>query len=397
MVTCLPDSQVYAKQLLLKRHGYPLWVPEPYGNSVAYRTKGVRIGDVGYVTPDGAFETLFNLRAARTDPINSRGVPEGFEQFMVPEDDIVHIPNYHQSNSSITSASAKKRTISCEGTTPGISTGGVGVGAGAQFTWDSSEGAILHLPDGASRIISPAELFRDTALHSAKNWYKFANVTLRRGVHNGALYLVTGFDKSRSWMVGSFSDASSDSRASLTLDVACFGGARVSYSYAWETSSPAVFRTGPTQSVVDSCDALSPHRTAILRDDEIFHADAPGGQNQCVFLRGYRIMLRTNPVSSMLGISTKVSVDSILNTSPKNIFQPTAKSPFTLSGSMPSAYNDNVSSGGSKTIDSPEPRDEVILEQYPDISVPYHPSNAINAYLLNTVSDKPEGISWSMY
>lgn len=121
MVTSLPDAQVYARQLLLKRHGYPLWVPEPYGNSVAYRTKGVRIGDVGYVTPDGAFETLFNLRAAAADPINFRGVPEGFEQVVVPEEDIVHIPNYHQSNSTVTSASAKKRNLNVELATPDLS------------------------------------------------------------------------------------------------------------------------------------------------------------------------------------------------------------------------------------------------------------------------------------
>ena len=49
----LSDAEVYARQLLLKRHGYPLWYPEPYGYSVVYRTKGVRIGDVGYVCYPG--------------------------------------------------------------------------------------------------------------------------------------------------------------------------------------------------------------------------------------------------------------------------------------------------------------------------------------------------------
>ncbi|KAH0588260.1 hypothetical protein H2248_006968 [Termitomyces sp. 'cryptogamus'] len=66
-------SVVYARQLLPKRHGYPLWIPEPYGNSLPYRTKGVRIGDVGYVTEDGAFETLFNVRASPSNLVNYRG------------------------------------------------------------------------------------------------------------------------------------------------------------------------------------------------------------------------------------------------------------------------------------------------------------------------------------
>ncbi|KAG6881230.1 hypothetical protein C0993_002288, partial [Termitomyces sp. T159_Od127] len=111
---------VYARQLLPKRHGYPLWVPEPYGNSVSYRTKGVRIGDVGYVTEDGAFETLFNLRASPTDPINYRGVPEGFEQIRIPSEDIVHISNFHLPEGIVTSANTKKRAVNLELSVPEI-------------------------------------------------------------------------------------------------------------------------------------------------------------------------------------------------------------------------------------------------------------------------------------
>jgi hypothetical protein len=56
--------------------------------------KGVRIGDVGFVTDDGYFKTLFNVRASVYDPINRRGVPEGFEQIHLHEDDIEVVPNY---------------------------------------------------------------------------------------------------------------------------------------------------------------------------------------------------------------------------------------------------------------------------------------------------------------
>jgi hypothetical protein len=103
----LNDAQVYASQLLLKRHGYPLWVPEPYGYSVAYRTKGIRIGDVGYVTQDGGFETLFNIRASAQDPVNRRGVPENFEPVDIGEYDIIHTPHYHERGGVVTSMSAQ--------------------------------------------------------------------------------------------------------------------------------------------------------------------------------------------------------------------------------------------------------------------------------------------------
>jgi len=56
----LSDAQVYARQFLPIRHGYPLWCPESYGHPVGYHTKGVRIGDATDVTcrlRDGGFQT----------------------------------------------------------------------------------------------------------------------------------------------------------------------------------------------------------------------------------------------------------------------------------------------------------------------------------------------------
>jgi hypothetical protein len=83
-----------------------LYIPEPSGNSAVYRTKGVRIGDVGFVTDDGSFKTLFNLRASVHDPINMRCVPDGFEQINLQEDDIEVIPDYFESGRIIASVTA---------------------------------------------------------------------------------------------------------------------------------------------------------------------------------------------------------------------------------------------------------------------------------------------------
>jgi hypothetical protein len=40
--------------------------------------KGVSIGDVGLITPDGAFDYLFNICLPSDDPVNINRVPENF-------------------------------------------------------------------------------------------------------------------------------------------------------------------------------------------------------------------------------------------------------------------------------------------------------------------------------
>lgn len=62
-----------------KRVGFPLWFPEPGRRlPVEYRMKGVSIGDVGLITPDGAFDYLFNICLPSDDPVNINRVPENF-------------------------------------------------------------------------------------------------------------------------------------------------------------------------------------------------------------------------------------------------------------------------------------------------------------------------------
>ena len=76
------DSHIFAEELLVKKHGYPLWRPDPrcWGDDVPteYIVSGVRIGDVGVVTNDGSFDCIFNVYLPPEDPINRNGVPDGF-------------------------------------------------------------------------------------------------------------------------------------------------------------------------------------------------------------------------------------------------------------------------------------------------------------------------------
>jgi hypothetical protein len=70
-------SDIYARILLAKRIGYPLWFPEPSNYPPKYQQKGVCVGDLGYITFDGHFDFLFNICLPSNHPINYQA-PPGF-------------------------------------------------------------------------------------------------------------------------------------------------------------------------------------------------------------------------------------------------------------------------------------------------------------------------------
>ncbi|KAF8986838.1 hypothetical protein BDQ17DRAFT_1213259, partial [Cyathus striatus] len=56
------DCQLYVEKMISRDHGYPLYIPQPHRSlPIEYRLQGSAIGDVGFVTPNGAFEFLFNI------------------------------------------------------------------------------------------------------------------------------------------------------------------------------------------------------------------------------------------------------------------------------------------------------------------------------------------------
>ena len=80
------SNVIYQRHLEVKGYGFPLWIPPANQNlPIQYRRTGVRIGDVGIITPDGAFSFLFNICLPRDDPVN-RSLPEDFYPiYEVPE------------------------------------------------------------------------------------------------------------------------------------------------------------------------------------------------------------------------------------------------------------------------------------------------------------------------
>jgi len=73
------DNEIYERLLRWKKRGFALYVPQPNRRlPIAYQRTGIRIGDVGIITPDGGFSFLFNICVPHDDPINPHILPEDF-------------------------------------------------------------------------------------------------------------------------------------------------------------------------------------------------------------------------------------------------------------------------------------------------------------------------------
>ena len=72
---------------------------------------GTQIGDVGIFTPDGGFDSLFNICRGVDDPRNCYGVPESFEQIELGPGDIRLQGQRHSRGSHVSNAKITKRRV----------------------------------------------------------------------------------------------------------------------------------------------------------------------------------------------------------------------------------------------------------------------------------------------
>jgi hypothetical protein len=159
-------------------------------------------------------------------------------------------------------------------------------------------------------------LFRSQAIKHAHSWYKFANShPMCREISDGSLYLITGTDKTNSWMVGVFSGAPPGNQVSLHLRVPGAVEGTTLYNYSWVSATGLGHRKCPQNRTVNLSQNDLDDTT---RDDLIFLGDAPDGRNQCVFLRGYRIMLN-NTESASGEVLSNIHALSITEITPDDI------------------------------------------------------------------------------
>ena len=104
-----PSNAIYERHMYLKKHGFPLWIPQPNMRlSRSYRRQGVSIGDVGIFTSDGGFDFLFNVCLPAGHPNNPNELPEGFSCLVLRPADVSEF-RAHSSRSHMTSTSVQKQ------------------------------------------------------------------------------------------------------------------------------------------------------------------------------------------------------------------------------------------------------------------------------------------------
>lgn len=199
------------------------------------------------------------------------------------------------------------------------------VGAGLSFNSSATKGALLILPEGAKRSDHQQYArFAEYAAKHAHSWYKYANdPPLARGVPNGALYFITGFDKARAWGVVSFKDALG----------------KVSLEFV-----PKVGEEGLPKYWFRKCEFASHDANS----DHVF-----GNQSGSVFVRGFKVALQQtrNPFTPMCAKVEKISgLDAeellptkVINSNSTRHFRLQQVRPAHLSLSPPSTHQSHPS------------------------------------------------------
>ena len=158
------------------------------------------------------------------------------------------------------------------------------------FQCFTPQGAILALPDGASREnLRNLDSFQQYACKNAVNWYHYANGPRGRQARNGSIYLVTGCDKAKSWGVAAFPNVTGRVGFSLRFTAPIIEQADCLYS--WQGSG-AETRVGPMP--VDYLEGTQDR-----------------AQNQCLFIRGYRVALGLGVFSNLLGPAHTSRIEDI--------------------------------------------------------------------------------------
>ncbi|KAF4618015.1 hypothetical protein D9613_012845 [Agrocybe pediades] len=196
--TVVGAGESYARSLFSTGNGYSPWRPQGIDmpRSKLHFEQGVTIGDVGLLDPLGSFVYLFNIFAGRDHPLNEMGVPEDFEPLVLDRDiDVVVQPDYFPPRTVISSKGVEVTQVSEDPFE-------------FKFVTTVREGALLVLPDGASRedLKSSSHLTKYIEKYALSwHYFTFHRATYSGGsLPNGSLHLVTGCDRAKSWSVAAF-------------------------------------------------------------------------------------------------------------------------------------------------------------------------------------------------
>ncbi|KAI5899405.1 uncharacterized protein SCHCODRAFT_02682424 [Schizophyllum commune H4-8] len=384
-------SQIYAENLLPLREGYPLWIPEPDEElPMCYRQSGVRIGDVGVIGQDGGFQFIFNICSSADDPVNQCGVPPSFERIDMGATSYKST-YYSRDGAFVQSADFARNVIGVEAGADATIVP-AGAGFGIEFSVGKDEGAILALPRGGSRRDARQRRAYEIQIQRhGQEWYTYVRDTLGWMIDNGDLYLVTGVDKAATWGALAFRDTQRSREVSFQFTATPVANAALRHQYQWRHITSQSARQGPDAGV------------------QMYDDDGEPAENQCVFVRGYKIMLRrelwsrtratglkvfdfTGPRNFGKSISLKAASSSSASASSAakgkaRQAEPTDICVDSADGSS-GTFNDEEDgsrSGGNSSSEEENRSAEggVSWELVPAWSTPCHPCDALNKYILD--------------
>ncbi|KAJ7261927.1 hypothetical protein C8J57DRAFT_1335811 [Mycena rebaudengoi] len=334
------ESEIYTSRLLRRGRGYPLYDPNPQDALPdVYRRRGVSIGDVGRVTPEGIFDFFFNIYLKADDPINANRVPEDFIP-LAPYSPIDTVVQPFDPGNYVCS--------SCVRELPGLSTHFPG--GDFMFRCRGPAGAILTLPHGAQfKKLQNVEALRRHAAEHAESWYKYINGATGRGreLTNGSLYLITGSEITESWGIISYQDIGAEEEFQLSFSPTV--GANAGHQYRWQRGNPACRK----------------------------QADNDGLTKRTTFLHGFTISLAHSIWGRLFGNVEIRQLGESHPSKPNSEFVPYGSEQSWLSrffgffsgsvGEKPNEPNDNI----------------VTISDFPPTAKLFHPSQLLNDYLLH--------------
>ncbi|KAJ7108635.1 hypothetical protein C8R44DRAFT_713915 [Mycena epipterygia] len=348
------ESGNYCSQLLLQGRGFPLYVPGPRPNlPTAYRKTGVAIGDVGRVTPQGAFDFFFNIFRAANDAVNANHVPEDFCQFLPDYDRADDVtPSEYDPGSYVATPSVDQLLDEH-------------ISEKFSFNCIGSKGAVLALPHGAySENLDNVYNVRQYAAKHAESWYKYVNGPARgRQLANGSLCLVTGWEKAKSWGMASYQYRDVSLQNEFRLSFGPTNNAENGWKYRWQM--------GPAK-----------HKCA----------DAPPIEgtplNQTTFISAFTMTLGEGIWGRLFGdVEIGQLTDSSL-TNPGHGYVPFGSQGSTLSWSL-NLFGGGAASGGKKsTGGNPGNKDVILSDAAPIPEVRLHKHKNFNC-THETCLDRP--------
>ncbi|KAJ7745714.1 hypothetical protein B0H16DRAFT_971374 [Mycena metata] len=341
------QSEIYCNQLLRQKRGFPLYMPAPSETlPLVYRKKGVAIGDVGRVTPEGLFDFFFNIYLPGDHSINDNDVPENFVPLLpYGPKDIVKIS--YDPGDCVSTSSVQRLALD-----PPLDEF---PGGNFVFSCGTPQGAILALPHGGHlEKLENLETIRAYAATHAESWYKYIREVRGRALANGALYLVTGCEKAQSWGMASFHSVSDEFQLAFKPRIRPDSASQ----YRWS--------------------GVHGHRLPAQHKSYNPSADR-NPLNQTTFIHGLSISLG---VGLWAKLFAKVEIRDIGDSHLGGV---NGNSMSYSAGSSLFSWSLGILGGGAPTggKQHTERRENVFLSDLSPISKIFHPGEIINAYILH--------------